>query len=114
MRSNFKMENKNITMTRGDTLAFNVFVTDQKGDIIEVDSADFTCKKLGTDESNIFHKSLGAGITQFDDCLAVRVAPEDTREVNAGQYFYDMQIGFNDDIFTILKGVLEIEQDVTF
>lgn len=114
MRSNFKMENKNITMTRGDTLSFNVEVTDGDGELIEVDSAYFTCKKLSTDESNIFRKALGSGITQFDDCFVVRVAPEDTRNVDAGQYFYDLQIGVGDDIFTIMKGVLEIEQDVSF
>lgn len=114
MRTTFKMENKNITMTRGDTLSFNVEITDQNGDIIEVDSADFTCKKVSTDESNIFHKALGTGILQDAECITVRVAPEDTRNVDAGRYFYDMQIGIGQDIFTILKGVLEIEQDVTF
>lgn len=114
MRTNFRMENKNITMTKGDTLSFNVFVTDKDGNIMTVDSADFTCKKLGIDEANIFRKTLGAGITQLDDCMVVRVAPEDTKEVEAGQYFYDMQIGVGQDIFTIMKGVMEIEQDVTF
>ena len=114
MRSNFKMENKNITMVRGDTLSFNVEVTDADGEIIEVDSAYFTCKKISTDDSNVFKKALGAGITQDEDGMTVRVAPEDTRNVNAGQYFYDMQIGVGEDIFTILKGVLEIEQDVSY
>ena len=114
MRSNFKMENKNITMVRGDTLSFNVEVTDANGDLIEVDSAYFTCKKISTDDSNVFKKALGAGITQDEDGMTVRVAPEDTRNVNAGQYFYDMQIGVGEDIFTILKGVLEIEQDVSY
>lgn len=114
MRSNFKMENKNITMVRGDTLSFNVEVTDADGEIIEVDSAYFTCKKISTDDSNVFKKALGAGISQDEDGLTVRVAPEDTRNVSAGQYFYDMQIGVGEDIFTILKGVLEIEQDVSY
>ncbi len=114
MRTNFKMENKNITMTRGDTLAFNVFVTDADGNAITVDSADFTCKKMGTDVLNVFRKSLNAGITQDEECLTVRVAPEDTENVDAGQYFYDCQIGVNNDVFTILKGILSIEQDVTF
>lgn len=114
MRSNFRMENKNITMVRGDTLSFNVEVTDADGEIIEVDSAYFTCKKISTDDSNIFKKALGAGITQDEDGITVRVAPEDTRNVNAGQYFYDLQIGVGEDIFTILKGVLEIEQDVSY
>lgn len=114
MRSNLKMENKNITMVRGDTLSFNVEVTDAGGDLIEIDSAYFTCKKLSTDDSNVFQKALGSGISMLDDCYVVRVAPEDTRNVNAGQYFYDMQIGVGEDIFTILKGVLEIEQDVSY
>lgn len=114
MRTNFKMENKNITMTRGDTLSFNVEVMDQEENQINVDSAFFTCKKLGTEESNIFQKSLGAGITQLDDCLVVRVAPEDTREVQTGQYFYDLQLGVGSDIYTVMRGVLEIEQDVTY
>ena len=114
MRTNFKMENKNITMVRGDTLSFNVEVTDANGEIIEIDSAYFTCKKLATDDVNVFKKALGAGITQDEVGLIVRVAPEDTRNVSAGQYFYDMQIGIGEDIFTILKGVLEIEQDVSY
>jgi len=114
MRTNFRMENKNITMIKGDTLSFNVEVMDLNGNPMTVDSADFTCKKLGTDESNIFRKSLGAGITQLEDYLVVRVAPEDTKEVEAGQYFYDLQLGVGQDIFTVMKGVMEIEQDVTF
>ena len=114
MRTNFKMEDKNITMTKGDTLSFNVIVTDQNGNAITVDSADFTCKKLATDEVNVFHKSLDAGISQDDAVLTVRVAPEDTKNVDAGRYSYDCQIGKNGDVFTILKGILTIEQDVTF
>lgn len=113
MRTNFKMENKNITMTKGDTLSFNVIAMDTNGEPMVVDSADFTCKKLGTETSNVFRKSLGAGITQDDGMITVRVAPEDTN-INAGRYFYDMQIGVGSDIFTVMKGVLEIEQDVTY
>ena len=114
MRTNFQMENQNITMVRGDTLAFNVEVLDEDGNAVTVDSADMTCKKQATEKENIFHKSLGAGITQSDGLLSVRVAPNDTKEVDAGRYFYDMCIGVGNDIFTIMRGVLSIEQDVTF
>ncbi len=114
MRANFKMEDSNITMTKGDTLSFNIFVTDSNGNAVTVDSADFTCKKLATDEVNVFRKSLNAGISQDEECLTVRVAPQDTQNVDAGLYFYDCQIGVEDDVFTILKGILTIEQDVTF
>jgi hypothetical protein len=43
----------------------------------------------------------------------VRVAPEDTAGIESGKYFYDLEIGLNSDAFTLLKGVLEIERDVT-
>lgn len=113
-RTNFKMENQNITMTKGDTLAFNVEVFDEDGNAITVDSADFTCKKKILENVNVFHKALGSGITQADGLLSVRVAPSDTSNADAGRYFYDMQIGIGDDIYTIMKGILEIEQDVSF
>ena len=114
MRTNFQMENENITMVRGDTLAFNVEVFDDSGNPITVDSADFTCKKKLAGDLSVFHKSLGSGISQSDGIISVRVAPSDTKEVDAGRYFYDFQIGVGGDVFTLLRGVLTLEQDVTF
>ena len=114
MRTNFQMEYENITMTRGDTLSFNVEVYDQNEDPITADTVFFTCKKRLVHDDNIFQKSLGAGITQDDGLITVRVAPEDTAEVEAGLYFYDCQIGVDSDIYTVMKGILTIEQDVTF
>lgn len=114
MRTNFQMEYQSITMTRGDTVSFNVIVKDQDGNLVSADTAFFTCKKLVVDDAFLFQKSIGDGITQYDDCMAVRVAPEDTKYLDAGRYFYDLQIGVKNDVFTILKGVLDIEQNVTF
>lgn len=114
MRTNFQMENENITMTRGDTVAFNAEILDQDGNVVIVDSADFTCKKRILGDGNIFHKALGAGIKQEDGLLTVRIAPEDTQEVDAGQYFYDFCLGIGQDKYTVKKGILTIEQDVTF
>ena len=114
MRTNFQFTDENITFVKGDTLAFNVEVKDQNDDVILVDSAFFTCKKNVNGEEKTFQKSLGFGITQADGLLTVRVAPEDTREIDAGQYFYDMVIGVGSDIYTLLKGTLSIEQAVTY
>lgn len=113
MRTNFKMEDENITMVKGDTLSFNVQILDEDGSPMTVDSADFTCKKNVANDEVVFHKSLDAGIGQSQGLLTVRVAPYDTLEADAGRYFYDLQIGVDGDIFTIMRGVLELEQDVT-
>ena len=112
MRTNFQMEYQNITMIAGDTLAFNVEVLDENGNAITVDSADMVCKKDATSSENVFHKSLGSGISQTDALMTVRVAPNDTKEVDAGRYYYAMQIGVGNDIFTLMTGVLNIEQNV--
>ena len=112
-RTNFKMEYENITMTRGDTVAFNCQIFDENGNPLEVTAAYFTCKKRLTGEQ-IFRKSIGDGISQSDGMLTVRVAPEDTREVDEGIYFYDFQILIGQDVFTIKKGSFTIEWDATF
>ena len=110
-RSNFKMENKNITMTRGDTLSFGM---EFDGLVQDLDSAYFTCKSNKSDADNVFQKSIDNGITKIDSGqYVVRVAPSDTKDIEAGKYYYDLEIGVGDDIFTIMHGVLEIIQDVT-
>ena len=113
MRTNFQMEYQNITMFRGDTLSFDIEVIDQNENPITVDSAFMTCKERPSQSEKVFQKSLGVGIDQQDGNIIVRVAPEDTAEVTPGEYFYDFQIGVGDDVFTILRGVLSIEQNVT-
>ena len=113
MRTNFQFQNQNITMVKGDTLAFNVQVFDDDGQAVTVDSAYMTCKKRPTSTDKVFQKSLHNGIEQSDGLMLVRVAPEDTKEVDEGEYFYDFQIGVDDDIYTLMIGVLTLEQDIT-
>lgn len=112
MRTNFQFQNQNITFVKGDTLSFNVQVFDEDGEPITVDSAYMTCKKMPTKPDYIFQKSLEDGISQSEGMMYVRVAPEDTKEVDAGEYFYDFKIGLGDDIYTIMIGTLSLEQDV--
>ena len=114
MRTNFNMENQVITMVRGDTLSFGVVIEDQFGELMDIDSAYLACKKNYTDAENVFKKTLGDGITKADTgTYIVRVAPEDTANVEAGQYFYDLRVGDDSDLFTIMKGVINIEHDIT-
>lgn len=103
-------KNFNISMVRGDTLAFGFEVDG----VDQIDSAFFSCKINADDENYIFQKSLDEGISEVrTGQYRVRVAPEDTEGIEAGSYYYDLEIGANDDIYTIMKGRLKIEQDIT-
>lgn len=108
---------KNIHNVRGDTYSLGLTVEDIDQ---ALDTVYFTCRDNLNDNSSIlFEKSLGNGITLTEHSghkysYAIRVAPADTRNLQAGVYYYDLQIGINDDIFTVMKGKFIIEQDNTW
>lgn len=102
---------KNLTMVRGDTLAFGMELVDLNQDL---DTCYFSCKKDATDENYIFQKYLGSGIEKVTtNKYRIRVAPADTEEIDVGNYYYDLQIGVNGDVYTIIRGILKIEWEVT-
>ncbi len=104
------VKNFNISMVRGDTLAF-AFEVDGMD---QLDTAFFSCKVNPDDVLYIFQKSLNDGISNASTGkYRVRVAPEDTENVELGAYYYDLQIGANNDIYTILRGTLKLVPDIT-
>ena len=108
--SMYVADDRYIRMPKGDTLSFGL---EFEGLDQDLDTAYFTCRRNFT-EAAVFQKSLGNGITKQEaGKYVVRVAPEDTKDLEAGKYYYDHEIGANGDVFTILKGVLELERDVT-
>ena len=101
---------QNLSMVRGDTLAFGIEI---EGNTQDLDSAFFSVKQDIDSDQYLFRKSLGYGITKVgigDNFIQyrVRVAPEDTENIEDGNYYYDLEIGLNGDIFTVLRGVLTI------
>ena len=105
-----------IRNVKGDTFSCAFTIEDLGQDI---ETAKFTCRDSLNDNSNVlFQKTLGSGISLVETDnendikkYAVRVAPNDTKNLQAGTYYYDLEIGVNSDIFTIMKGRFIIEQD---
>lgn len=104
---------QNLMMIKGNTLSFGLQI---EGIGQQLDGSLFTIRKdLDSDEFEV-QKSIGDGIwydhsegnTVF---YAVRIAPEDTVEVESGMYHYDWTIEVNGDVFTVMYGVLTIEED---
>ena len=103
-----------LTMTRGDTASFGLQTMLDDGTGYDLETAFFSVR-AGFDGALVFQKSLGDGITKRDEGIySVRIAPEDTQHIPAGQYYYDLEIGANSDVFTVLRGILQIEHDVTY
>ena len=107
--------NLNLEMTKGDTLSFGIKIQNL-GQALE--SAYFTVKNNFDDNTVLFQKSLENGveidhIDGNDYYYKVRVAPEDTANLEPKKYYYDLEINVNDDTFTILKGILDVSFDIS-
>ena len=118
MRTNFKMEDKYIKMIRGDTLSFGIqIMEDNEGTPLsqDLDFAHFVCRSNNGLNQYIFDKTLSDGITKANQGeYIVRVAPEDTKYEKVGKYFYELEIGLNGDVYTVMQGLLELQQDVRY
>ena len=123
------MIEKDIELTRGDTLCFDVTISEIDG--VTIESMYFSMKKKRDGDEYLFKKSIGDGITLIEHIepvtpsdpeeepipesfkYRVRVAPEDTWKIPAGKYYHDLQVGLGADIYTPMKGKLELTWDVT-
>lgn len=100
----------NIKMVKGDTESFGF----ELEGVENLDAAYFSCKRNSQDENYLFQKSLNSGITQrAEKQYVVRIDPDDTALLKPGQYWYDLEIIKNDDVFTIFRGVLELLPEIT-
>ena len=107
-----------IKHVKGDTYSSGLTIENLHQDL---DSAYFTCRDNLNDTSNvIFSCSLNDGISQVsydaeNDIrqYAIRIDPSKTINIQSGTYYYDLEVGVNSDVFTIMKGRFIIEQDCT-
>lgn len=107
--------NENLRMVRGDTFSFTIEIDGLTSDLT---SAYFSCKNNKDNSTYTFQKSLGDGIqkvfeTDNSKSYQVTIEPEDTNEIDAGNYYYDLQLEIDGDVFTPLIGVLNIIMDIT-
>ena len=107
-------------MVKGDTMAFNFQIQGLAG--YTLTGITFTCKENPNDETAYFTRTLdaGNGISQvaYDSSadtttFCCRVAPENTEELDPARYYYDLELAVGGDVFTLMKGRLTLERDVT-
>lgn len=104
---------KDIKLTRGDSFGFNFEVADSNDEEVTLDAVHFSCKEKPTDTTYIFQKTIGNGITKLSEGYYVKIDPADTENLEYKAYYYDLEVTIGDDVFTFLKGKLDIKWDVT-
>lgn len=110
---NINRDIDDISMVRGDTLAFN-FEVQGVTDSVDLDGASFTVKSDKNDIDTVFQLSLGDGIESLGDGVySVRARPDLTADLEPNTYYYDLLIVIGYDKFTIMNGKLIIKKGVT-
>lgn len=96
------------SMVRGDTFSFNITIENLETDLT---SLNFTCKTY-KDGEIVFQKTLEDGCTKIEQGkYQIRVAPEDTENVQPGIYRIDLRIELGVDRYTLMRGTLNIISD---
>lgn len=105
----------NIDVIRGDTI--NIQFEIDSDTVLNLNDEGFTVtfslKKAATDTAYIFQKDKTAVTSPADNVFILRIAPEDTTNLIPGFYFYDIQLGLGDDIYTIALGKFSLNIDIT-
>lgn len=105
----------NIDLIRGDTLNIEFEITSETAIDLSDEGFDvkFSVKQAATNNNYIFQKDKTAVTQKAGNTFVLRVAPEDTQNLRAGWYYYDLQITLDDDVYTILIGMLQLIRDIT-
>lgn len=109
---------QNIEMVKGDTMMFNFqLVGVGKQDLRNI---RFTVRDHYDNDEVLFKCDLDDHITLVDHnketdtrTYCVRVAPAKTETISIGRYYYDLELNIEDDIYTLMKGHLDITWQIT-
>lgn len=103
-------KDNNISLTRGDTCTFNIDLVDADGNPYvthEGDTMRFAMAKNYGTNNPLVNKNIPV------DTLIFKLDPQDTKELEFGQYVYDIQFtDHNGDVSTILLGRITLTKEV--
>lgn len=101
--------------TRGDTLPI-WFTLDRAIDLTEeTTKVTFSVKEVETDNNYVFQVDKTA-VTEVEtevNTYMLRVAPELTVDRPLGRYYYDLELQTNGDVYTLVKGFMNLTFDIT-
>lgn len=106
-----KIDGNNIYLTRGDSAAIALEIKNGETDYdFSSDTVKFAVKKNVQDQNKVIEKT-------FDENGQIVLTPEDTKTLNFGQYWYDVQLEHDNDgtvevATVIVPSVFEIGAEV--
>ena len=100
---------ENFIMVKGDTFTFDISIPDLKN-TETISNIQFSVKEKKQDQNYIFQKTFLNGIFPVDNLkYRIKIIPQDTYNLTQGQYYYNLKVILDNDIYTVLVGKITIE-----
>lgn len=97
----------NVSVTRGDSAYFKYKIKKSDGTTYRIKETDEIKVQVRTDKNPTDNSTLlfngDIHIDYVKNAIIWRVAPNQTKNLDVGTYYYDMQIKIGEDIFTFVK-----------
>lgn len=105
------LDNFGIKATKGDTIIYPFVVINNDNSIYQVQNDDvinFGLKKNYSDAECLIEKTID------NTTLTLVLEHNDTKSLEVGSYYYDIQItkALNDEVHTFISGVIDITNEV--
>lgn len=104
------IKNNRIYITRGDTGTLQLSLESVNNTVVKIEEGDtikLTVKRLASDTTNLIQLTA-------DESGQFAISPEDTKQLNAGVYVYDVQLNRQGNIYTVIpQNYFEIKEEVT-
>ena len=105
------LDNFGIEATKGDTIIYPFVVVDNNKAIYQVQTGDvinFGMKKNYSDAECIVEKTID------NNTLTLVLEHDDTKGLEIGAYYYDIQItkAVNNEVHTFISGIINITNEV--
>lgn len=106
-----------IELTRGDTQGFKFQRQTVNNEVINIkaDEVTFTVKSNYYTTKVLLQKKLSKDEITFDDdsFYHFKINHDDTKNMPYGEYAFDIEVRYNEDVKTLLKGEFIIKEEVT-
>ena len=104
-------------MPRGDIYPVRFTIYESETEITTIDFTQIymSCKKSVKDTDVLFQKSLSSGtiVKLGDGNYQFRIEPEDTNNLQFGEYVFDIELIYENDIKQTIYGTLRLSEEVT-
>lgn len=112
--------NQNIDMVRGDSLIFNFTLKGLESQSAYEDVEVTFSASDTSDGDALITASIDDGIelVEYDDfsdvaTFTVCLVPAKTKDLDVARYYYDLQISFDDNVATLMRGFLTLLWEIS-